>query len=200
MSLYASYISEYRYSSVVTAFLQWYGTILDLGMVVIDRFYHSVNGTSCYSHLGINDWFFIDKMNEICFVFLIIPGVFELIIIIIIWIQIFLLFRRESTPVGCIYASKPFNSSLIYYQSLFHSNSIIKHQKQLKYNLSIFVVFLLTLFSCHLYFLRYMSYKGSCHLLPSRPFDSWLRKHLLTHRLYLTIWLPDGQGAKVPGK
>ena len=102
--------------------------------------------------------------------------------------------------VGCIYASEPFNSSLIYYQCLFHSNSIIKHQKQLKYILSIFLVFLLTLFPCHLYFLHYMPYEGSCHLLPSRPFDSRLRKHLPTHRLHPTIWPPDGQGAKVPGK
>ena len=104
------------------------------------------------------------------------------------------------TGVGCIYASKPFNSSLIYYQRLFHSNSTIKHQKQLKYISSIFLVLLLTLFPCHLYFLRYMSYEGLSHLLPSQPFDSGLRKCLPTHWLYPTIWLPDGQGAKVPGK
>ena len=34
--------------------------------------------------------------------------------------------------VGCIYPSEPLNSSLIYYQCLFHSNPINKHQKQLK--------------------------------------------------------------------
>ena len=104
------------------------------------------------------------------------------------------------SSVGCIYASEPSNSSLIYYQRLFHSNSIVKRQKQLKYILSIFLVFLLTLFPCHLYFLRYMSYKGLCLLLPSQPFDSGLRKRLPTHRLYPMIWLPDGQGTKVPGK
>ena len=102
--------------------------------------------------------------------------------------------------VGCMYASEPFNSSLIYYQCLFHSNSINKHQKQLKYILSIFLVFLLTLFPCHLYFLCYMSYEGLCHLLPSWPFDSGSRKRLPTYRLYPTIWPPDSQGAKVPGK
>ena len=102
--------------------------------------------------------------------------------------------------VGCIYASEPFNSSLIYYQHLFHSNPINKHQRQLKYILSIFLVFLLTLFPCHLYFLRYMSYKGLCHLLLSRPFNSGSRKCLPTHWLYPTIWPPNGQGAKVPGK
>ena len=102
--------------------------------------------------------------------------------------------------VGCIYASEPFNSSLIYYQRLFHFNSTIKHQKQLKYIPSIFLVFLLTLFPCHLYFLHYMSYEGLCLLLPSWPFDSGSRKCLPTHRLYPMIWPPDGQGAKVPGK
>ena len=84
-----------------------------------------------------------------------------------------------SMVVGCIYASEPFNSSLIYYQRLFHSNSINKHQKQLKYILSIFLVFLLTLFPCHLYFLRYMSYEGLClcfrldHLIPGRGSAYW---------------------------
>ena len=103
--------------------------------------------------------------------------------------------------VGCIYASEPFNSSLIYYQPLFHSNSsTIKRQKQLKYILSIFLVFLLTLFPCHLYFLHYMSYEGLSHLLLSLPFDSGSRKRLPTHWLYPTIWPPDDQGANVPGK
>ena len=115
-------------------------------------------------------------------------------------LSIRLRFSMTIKTVGCIYASEPFNSSLIYYQHLFHSNSIIKHQKQLKFILSIFLVFLLTLFPCHLYFLRYMSYKGLSHLLPSRPFDSGSRKCLPTHRLYPTIWPPDGQGTKVPGK
>ena len=45
-----------------------------------------------------------------------------------------------------------------------------------------------------------MWYEGLCLLLPSRPFDSGSRKRLPTHRLYPTIWLPDGQGAKVLGK
>ena len=108
--------------------------------------------------------------------------------------------RAVTILVGCMYASEPFNSSLIYYQRLFHSNPINKHQKQLKYILSIFLVFLLTLFLCHLYFLCYMLYEGLCHLLPSRPFDSVSRKRLLTHQLYPTIWPPNGQGAKVPGK
>ena len=101
----------------------------------------------------------------------------------------------DAQCVGCIYASEPFNSSLIYYQHLFHSNSTIKRQKQLKYIPSIFPVFLLTLFPCHLYFLCYMSYEGLSYLLLSRPFDSGLRKRLPTHRLYPTIWPPDGQGA-----
>ena len=45
-----------------------------------------------------------------------------------------------------------------------------------------------------------MSYEGLCLLLPLQPFDSRSRKHLLTHRLHPTIWPPDGEGAKVPGK
>ena len=48
----------------------------------------------------------------------------------------------------------------------FHFNSTIKHQKQLKCISSIFLVFLLTLFPCHLYFLCYMLYEGLFHLLP----------------------------------
>ena len=91
--------------------------------------------------------------------------------------------------VGYIYASKPFNSSLIYYQRLFHSNSTIKHQKQLKYISCIFLVFLLTLFQCHLCFLCYMSYKGLSHLLPFWPFAS-----ILTFCFHLNLLIP-GQGS-----
>ena len=51
-----------------------------------------------------------------------------------------------------------------------------------------------------LYFLCYMLYEGLYLLLPLWPFDSGSRKRLPTHRLHLTIWPPDGEGAKVPGK
>ena len=72
--------------------------------------------------------------------------------------------------VGCIYASKPFNSSLIYDQHLFPLQFYYQRsKKQLRYISSIFLVFLLTLFSCHLYFLCYLSYKGLFHLLPPWP-------------------------------
>ena len=51
----------------------------------------------------------------------------------------------------------------------FPFNSTIKHKKQLKYISPIFLVFLLTLFLCHLYFLCYLLYEGLFHLLPLQP-------------------------------
>ena len=102
--------------------------------------------------------------------------------------------------VGCIYASKPFNSSLIYYQRLFPLQFYYQTSKTTKIYLLYFsciftdIVFVSFVFSMLLVIQRFVSFASAA------TFDSGLRKHLPTHWLYLTIWLPDGQGAKVPGK
>ena len=102
--------------------------------------------------------------------------------------------------VGCIYASNPRFKSNIFQGHLFLLKSIIKPSKQLKDIFSNFSVFLLTfilasfLFFCIFYCLK-------VHLFASASrFDSKSRKHLPAHWLYLTIWWPDTQGAKGPGK
>ena len=106
----------------------------------------------------------------------------------------------NSLSVGCIYASKPFNSSLIYYQRPFP----LQFYYQTSKTTEIFFFY----FSCIFTDIIFMSFVFSMLLViqwfvsfPSpATFDSGLRKHLPTHWLYPTIWLPDGQGGKVLGK
>ena len=102
--------------------------------------------------------------------------------------------------VGCIYASKPFNSSLIYYQHLFPLQFYYQTPKTTEiyffYFSCIFtdIVFVSFVFFMLLVIWRFVSFASAA------TFDSRSRKRLLTHWLYLMISPPDGQGAKVPGK
>ena len=115
--------------------------------------------------------------------------------------------------VGCIYASKSFNSSLIYYQCLFslqfHYQTSKTTQIYFFYFSCIFteivsVSFVFSMLYVVQRFVPFASILTFCFhldlLLPSQPFDSGSRKHLPTHWLYPTIWPPDGQGTKEPGK
>ena len=102
--------------------------------------------------------------------------------------------------VGCIYASNPqFKSNIL--QSYFISfKSIVKTSKQLKKIFSIFSVFLLTFFALLFRFLRTI-YCTKVHVFASASrFDSESRKCLPARWLHPTIWPPDSQGAKGPGK
>ena len=102
--------------------------------------------------------------------------------------------------VGCIYASKPFNSSLIYYQCLF--------SLQFYYQTSKTTEIYFFYFSCIFTDIVCVSFVFSMLHVVQRfvpfasvaTFDSGSRKRLPTHSLYPTIWQPDGQGTKVPGK
>ena len=102
--------------------------------------------------------------------------------------------------VGCIYASKPFNSSPIYYQHLFPLQFYYQTSKTTEIYFSYFsciftdIIFMSFVFSMLLTIQRFVSFASTT------TFDSVSRKCLLTHWLYLIIWLPDGQGAKVLGK
>ena len=109
-------------------------------------------------------------------------------------------FLVKIKPVGCIYASKPFNSSLIYYQHLFSLQFYYQTSKSTEiyffYFSCIFtdIIFVSFVFSMLLIVWRFVSFAFIA------TFDSGSRKHLPTHWLYLTIWPPDGKGIKVPGK
>ena len=116
--------------------------------------------------------------------------------------QCLFLFYPSPSPsyVGCIYASKPFNSSLIYHQHLLSLQFYYQTSKTTEIYFSYFswiftdIIFMSFVFSMLLVVQRFVSFASTT------TFDSRSRKRLLTHWLYPTIWLPDGQGAKVPGK
>ena len=104
------------------------------------------------------------------------------------------------TCVGCTYASNPqFKSNILWFYFI-SSKSIVKSSKQPKNIFSIFSVFLLTFIVVLFQFLSTIYCTKVCVFAPASRFDSKLRKRLLAHWLHLTIWLPDGQSFKGPGK
>ena len=106
----------------------------------------------------------------------------------------------EGHIVGCIYASSPQFKSNILQCHFVPFKSIVKMIKQLKNILSNFSVFLLT-FIIVLFQFLFAIYCTKVRVFASTStFDSKLRKRLPTCWLYLTIWLPDAQGTKGPGK
>ena len=102
--------------------------------------------------------------------------------------------------VGCIYASNPQFKSNILWSYFISFKSIAKTSKQLKNIFSIFSVFLLTFIVGLFRFLCAIYCTKVCVFAPVSRFDSESRKHLPACWLHLTIWPPDGQGTKGPGK
>ena len=102
--------------------------------------------------------------------------------------------------VGCIYASNPqFKSNILQFHFILFK-SIVKTSKQPKNIFSIFSVFLLTFIVVIFRFLHAIYFTKVCVFAPTSRFDSELRKCPLACWLHPTIWPPDGQGAKGPGK
>ena len=106
----------------------------------------------------------------------------------------------NSSCVGCIYASNPqFKSNILQFY-LISFKSIVKTSKQPKNIFSIFSVFLLTFIVVLFQFLCTI-YCTKVHVFaPASRFDSESRKHLPARWFHPMIWLPNGQGAKGPGK
>ena len=78
--------------------------------------------------------------------------------------------------------------------------SIVKLSKQLENIFSNFSAFLLTFVLMSFLFLCIIYCTKVCLFDSVSKFDSELRKCLLAHWLYPTIWLPNAQGAKGLGK
>ena len=102
--------------------------------------------------------------------------------------------------VGCIYASKPFNSSLIYYQCLLSLQFYYQTSKTTKIYFFYFSCIFTDIFSVSFVFSMLHIIWRFVPFASIATFDSRLRKRLPTHWLYPTIWLPNSHGAKVPGK
>ena len=106
----------------------------------------------------------------------------------------------QAPPVGCIYASNPqFKSNILQFYFI-SFKSITKTSKQPRNIFSIFSVFLRTFILVLFWFLHAIDCMKVCVFAPASRFDSELRKHLPARWLHLTIWPPNGQGAKGPGK
>ena len=102
--------------------------------------------------------------------------------------------------VGYIYASKPFNSSLIYYQRLFPLQFYYQTSKTTKIYFSYFSCIFTDTVSVSFVFSMLYVVQRFVPFASIATFDSGVRKHLLTHWLNPTIWPPDAQGAKVLDK